>query len=749
MSTQEKAINVEVQKARDLFKDAIESLSEGFALYDEDRRLVLFNKRYKEMNQAVSDILEPGLDWEILMRETARKGIYTDAVGHEDKWISDRLENALEYFQNYELQHADGTFYLVSVHPTALGGFVVTRTDITAKKQAESLERDSDLLVRTVLDASSAVVVMARIGGGEILYRSPAALKLFGPTENARQHYVSSADRADFITDMLADGQVDEYRMTFLNAKAEHFPALVSGRFAEYKGEEVVVSSIVDLTEQVKTEALIRKVLEACPVPIQMTNAQTGKLMFSSPETTALFGRVESSKTYYANPSERQQYLKELRKNGWLNDRKTEYINAKGNRFWGAHSARLIEYNSEQVIVSNTRDLTDELAIQDELEHQRQLLFQNEKMSALGELLAGVAHELNNPLSVVVGHSLMLREEVRDTGAIRRIEKISSAAERCARIVKTFLAMARQQPTKMESTDISLVIATAIDVASYGEKSDGLDIRYKLNEEVPNILADADQITQVIINLVINAEQAITQAGVGNRIQVTAHNNRKGTKVKIFVEDNGPGVPDHIKARIFEPFFTTKDIGEGTGIGLSFCHRIILSHGGEIWLDQDYSQGCRFGIKLPIAPPTDNIRPQAKTTPQSPEKIKVLIIDDEVEVGELTSEILRKGGLHVDFSSSGAGAIGLLEKTRYDVLLSDLNMPEMDGRELYETIERDFPEMLNSTGFLTGDTMGMASQKFLQESKRPYLEKPVSPEELRELVYGLVDQREDKSDGNR
>ena len=732
-------------KARDMLRDAIESLSEGFALYDEDNRLVMFNERYKEMNHAVADILEPGLDWEILMRETARRGIYAEAVGQEDEWVSQRLDNGIEYIQDYELKHTDGTCYLVSVHPTKLGGFVVTRTDVTERKLAEAAERDGDLLIRQVLEASPAPVVMARVGDGRILYRNPAAADLFGKVKAATEYYVSIDDRADYITTLLADGHVDGYKLTLINKEGEEFPASAYGRLAEYKGEEVVVTTTIDLTRLNEAEAMIRKVLEACPVPVQMTNAETGRLLFRSPETTALFGPVEIAADYYVDAGDRQAYIDMLREKGWVNEHKVKLKNARGEEFWGSISARLIEFNGEDVIVSNTRDLTGELALQDELSSQRELLFQNEKMSALGELLAGVAHELNNPLSIVVGHSLMLREEATDPESIARIEKISSAAERCAKIVKTFLAMARQQPTRMENTDVNAVISTAVDVAGYGKHGEGLEIDCALDPAIPDIVADADQITQVIINLIINAEQAIMNAGKGKRITVSTGAARSEDAVEIMVEDDGPGIPQNIMARIFEPFFTTKDVGDGTGIGLAFCHRIVHSHGGHIWVDPDYGSGSRFIIQLPVAKDTENHAAQASDGRRSRVGVRALIVDDEVEVAELIAEILKKEGFRVDMAHTGDEAAERLRENRYGLLLSDLNMPGLDGRGLFEIVRDDYPDLLERTAFITGDTMGVASQSLLQESQCAYLEKPVSPAELRELVYAIL--KSEKDDG--
>lgn len=740
--TDRKEIDDDNRRARDLLRDAIESLSEGFALYDDDRRLIMCNTRYKEMNHAVADLLEPGLDWEILMRETARRGVYSDAVGREEEWVADRLVNGVEYIQDFELAHTDGTCSLVSVHPTNLGGFVVTRTDITAKKQAEAVERDGDLLVRRVLDACPAAVVMARLGDGEIIYRSPAAVELFGKVKSAKEFYVSPLDRADYVTTILSDGRADDFKLTLVNARGSHFPASLYGRLAEYKGDEVVVTTTIDLTEQNEADALIRKVLEACPVPIQMTNADTGRLLFRSPETTALFGPVDSSKSYYAEQDERDVYLGKLRRNGWVNDHRVQLINGKGNPFWGSISARLIDFKGEDVIVSNTRDMTGELALQEELSSQREMLFQNEKMSALGELLAGVAHELNNPLSIVVGHALMLREEASDPETLRRIEKISSAAERSAKIVKTFLAMARQQPTRMERIDIQSVISTAVDVAGYGRQGETLEIVQTLPDDLPDIVADSDQITQVIINLVINAEQAIAGSGTGDRIDVSARLGRSGDSIEIVVEDNGPGVPDKIKGRVFEPFFTTKEVGDGTGIGLAFCHRIIHSHGGQIWLDQDYATGCRFVIALPLATAAVWEDEEEDVPSRTARARRVLVVDDEPDVAELVAEILKKEGFAVDLAASGADALRQLEDHSYDVVLSDLNMPGVDGRGLYEGMKNACPDLAGRIAFITGDTMGAASQKLLKETRRPHLEKPVSPAELRELVYGLLNGEE-------
>ena len=630
--TQGANLDMEDGNALDLLSDAIESLSEGFALYDNDHRLVMFNSRYREMNGLVADLLEPGLSYEMMLREMARRGGYADAVGREDAWVAERVDNAMEYAQEDEITHTNGNTYIVSIHPTKLGGFVVTRTDVTKRKQAEARERDGDLLMRRVLEASPAAVVMAQVGSGVIIYRSPAAVELFGKVKNAMEVFRTPGDRADYITTLLGDGHVDEYKLQLINARGDEFPAVAYGRLADYKGEEVAVTTTIDLTEQ--------------------------------------------------------------------------------------------------------------LALQEELENQREMLFQNEKMSALGELLAGVSHELNNPLSIVVGHSLMMREEVEDPDTVRRIEKISSAAERCAKIVKTFLAMARQQPTRMEPTDIRSVITTAVDVAGYGKQREGTAVSARFDDALPEILADADQITQVIINLIINADHAINNAGVGDRIEVVTSLVKAGRFIQISVSDNGPGIPKAMRPRVFEPFFTTKDIGDGTGIGLALCHRIIHSHGGRVWLDDEHEPGACFRIRLPLGDVMLERAELAKEPAAESRSKRVLVVDDEADVAELIAEILGKDGFAVDIANTGNDALQQLSRARYDLVLSDLNMPEMDGAGLLDALTTEFPELVKRTGFITGDTMGATSQDVLQTSQRPFMEKPVTPLELRRLVQELLDQNE-------
>jgi CheY-like chemotaxis protein/anti-sigma regulatory factor (Ser/Thr protein kinase) len=367
------------------------------------------------------------------------------------------------------------------------------------------------------------------------------------------------------------------------------------------------------------------------------------------------------------------------------------------------------------------------------------MLHQSEKLSALGELLAGVAHELNNPLSVVVGHSLMLEEEIDDPSLLKRTQKISSAAERCSRIVKTFLSMARQRPAKLELTAVNTIVETSLDIAGYGLRSAGCEVKLDLTPELPPVNADADQLVQVLANLIVNAEHALAEKGADARLTIVTRMSRLGREVVIEVIDNGPGIPEPVRARIFEPFFTTKTIGEGTGIGLAFCHRVIDTHDGQIDVKEARGGGAHFTIRLAKARPDS---PEIAAPRQAQGKAEsVLIIDDEADVAELISHIFDRDGYQVTTLNSAEAALKILPGS-FDLILSDINMPGLDGKDFLSILRDRWPGLEARLGFITGDTMSPGAEHFLGQAGRPYLEKPITPADLRALAARILSENQ-------
>jgi nitrogen-specific signal transduction histidine kinase/ActR/RegA family two-component response regulator len=408
-----------------------------------------------------------------------------------------------------------------------------------------------------------------------------------------------------------------------------------------------------------------------------------------------------------------------------------------GTPFWTAFTSKLITFEGKEAVVAAYADLTEKKRAEAELERQREALLQNEKMSALGSLLTSVAHELNNPLSVVVGQATMLEELSSGSPEAARSAKIRAAADRCARIVKTFLAMARSKPPERREVQVNEVIRAALEIAAYGLNSTGAQIELQLAPDLPPLWADADQLHQVFTNLIINAKQAM-QSIAGPR-RLTVRSWPKNEAVMIEVADTGPGIAPEMAERIFEPFFTTKPQGVGTGIGLSVSKRIVSAHGGEISLASSKEGGARFLILLPLAKdPPAGAAEKPPHVVASAARARVLVVDDEPEIGEVLAEILRLDGLVVDVATGGRNAIQRLEQVAYDLVISDLRMPDLDGPALYRELERSWPHLTRRIVFVTGDTLSVDTSEFIAASGAPVIEKPFDAQRIRELAAEQV-----------
>jgi PAS domain S-box-containing protein len=381
-------------------------------------------------------------------------------------------------------------------------------------------------------------------------------------------------------------------------------------------------------------------------------------------------------------------------------------------------------------------DITERKTAEAELERSREALHQSEKLTALGSLLAGVSHELNNPLAVVVGESIILEEDAEGTPLAEGAGRIRRAAERCARIVQTFLAMARQRKPEKGAVDANALVEQALELAQYGLRTAGVRVVRDLGPGLPPLWADSDQIHQVVLNLLVNAQQAL-QEQPGERELIVRTERAGPDRVAIELADNGPGVPAPIARRIFEPFFTTKPTGSGTGVGLSFSHGVAAAHGGVLQLVPS-ERGAVFRLELPIdanagAPPPQALAPGRAATTAG----RALVVDDEPELAAMLARMLSREGYAVDVADGGAAAKARLREGRYDLVLSDLRMPDLDGPALYDWIKAERPDIAERVGFVTGDTLGAGASSFLARAGRPVLEKPFTPTALRALLQQL------------
>ncbi|QEX18773.1 hypothetical protein FRZ44_40840 [Hypericibacter terrae] len=377
-----------------------------------------------------------------------------------------------------------------------------------------------------------------------------------------------------------------------------------------------------------------------------------------------------------------------------------------------------------------------------EIARQREALHQSEKLTALGSLLAGVAHELNNPLSVVVGQSLLLEEATRDSAFTGRAQKIRYAAERCSKIVRTFLALARRREPEPRPAQLNAIVGMAVDLLGYQLRTSGVELTLDLAPDLPALMADADQLHQVATNLIVNAEQALAERPAPRRLRISTRFDKARQALRLVVADNGPGIEPEIRSRIFDPFFTTKPAGQGTGIGLSLCMTIVGTHRGSITPSETPGGGATFTVELPLAGlPAPRPAPALEArSPDGEPSRRILVVDDEVEIAETLAEILSDLGHRVEMVSQGEAALNQLKAGPFDLILSDLKMPVLDGPGLYAALRRDHPAMAGKIAFLTGDTLSQHQGEFLAETGAACLEKPFTPDDVRRFVGHLLQQ---------
>ncbi|NKB59765.1 MAG: PAS domain S-box protein [Alphaproteobacteria bacterium] len=577
---------------------------------------------------------------------------------------------------------------------------------------------------------------------------------------------VPGVTREEFVRCGLERGQ---YVKSLVSGQTYHYPdpnvdmEALAGHSAEFKQSDGrwflaansktrqggFVGIRIDITERKmmeealqESEAMFRRVLDACPVPITMYNLANATILYETPAARKLFGAEVRAgdvnrSSRWADRAERDRQLARLREVGYLDGIEVEYRKADGTVFPAALSARYIGYRGDDVIVTSIFDLSEMRAVEDEMARQRDVLHQSEKLSAIGELLAGVSHELNNPLSVLLGQAILLKDSTTDEAVQARAEKLYSAADRCARIVKTFLALARQRPIEIESADVNDLIDEALEVTAYSLRSFDIDVLPRLERRLPNVLADRDQIRQVITNLIINAEHALQDIDRGRELKIRTSYRKRTNEVVIKIKDNGPGVPADIRSRIFEPLFTTKEVGVGTGIGLALCHRIVEAHGGTIVLESPPGEGATFALRLPADPDMkieETLTPDA--SPQS-DGYRILVIDDEPDVAKVLSELLAADGHTTTVALSGEDGLRIVEKQEFDVVLCDIRMPKLDGPGFYRAMVQIRPNMVSRLAFVTGDYLSQHALRFLEGSGCPHIEKPATPEDLRQLIEDL------------
>lgn len=457
----------------------------------------------------------------------------------------------------------------------------------------------------------------------------------------------------------------------------------------------------------------------------------------------------------FAHPDDRERILSDRQqlKEGRRPEAPMEnrYLHKDGTYRW--FEWKSVSAPENQLIYGAARDVTDRKHNEAELEKakhrqetlQRQLIVAD-RMASVGTLALGVAHEINNPLSYVNSNiSFMLSEleKLNSESPGPRLDLLIELAaeaieggERIRRIVRGLSTFSRQDDIRVQQVDLHHVLETSIDMTIN-------QIRHRARlvtrfQRPPLVEADEGLLSQVFVNILINAAQAISENdGPGNEVVISTRTGSSGSAI-VEIKDTGHGIPDAIRDRIFDPFFTTKPVGTGTGLGLSLCHNIITGFGGQIDISSVADEGTTVRVTLPSSSESSAVLAGHDAPDGSPlDRVSVLVIDDEPAIGAIMRRIMRSHD--VSLVESARSALDLLDHGQhFDVIFSDIMMPEMSGIEFYKELSDRFPELASRVVFVTGGAFTAEAQKFLQENDNPLLEKPFTANDVERLLQRVI-----------
>jgi signal transduction histidine kinase/CheY-like chemotaxis protein len=443
----------------------------------------------------------------------------------------------------------------------------------------------------------------------------------------------------------------------------------------------------------------------------------------------------------FVDPQARRHLLDLLTRDGAVADFLVRVRRVDVTPIWIEVTAYAEPVNGALRVEALVRDVSDRKKLDDQTRDLYHQLLQAEKMASLGQTISGIAHELNNPLATILTWAERLSHRQVDDPTRRGLDVILGESERAARIVRNLLTFARKRHTTRTMVDLNMVVSETLALRAYEQRVTNIAVLPALAAGLPQVFADPHQLQQVLLNLVINAEQAMLSAnGRGTLVVRTWHNAANDTVV-LEVNDDGPGVPDDVQSKIFDPFFTTKDVGKGTGLGLTVAYAIVEEHGGRIWIRSSQDAGASFFVELPtgdaqvVRPPQPPAEAFAK---DMPENARVLVVEDEPALAAAVSEGLADAGFAVDRAGDGEEALALVRTTTYDLVVCDLKMPRLDGTQFYRAIAATIPSLARRVIFVTGDVVGTDAERFLEESGCRWLAKPFRLADLLRTVRELL-----------
>lgn len=527
---------------------------------------------------------------------------------------------------------------------------------------------------------------------------------------------------------------------------AERVGPLLGGAMVNHDLNEKRKRAIVEAQEN---EARFRQIADNVHGGFWLSDLRPHKVVYVSPSVERIWGipagiLYEKSFSWLdlVHPEDRERVNKAAATALITGELYEEFriMRADGRQLW--ISSRGFPVKEESGDVYRIGGFVEDITERKETDRR---LAEAKHMASIGELSAGVAHEINNPLTSIVLYSQMILDEDLPDGIRSDLQVVSAQAYRAANIVRNLLQFAKKSTPDRRPLGISGLISRAVEMKSHEFRINNITLVEDVPSDLPLIMMDEHLMIQVLLNILSNAEQACSSAH--GRGQITVSATAGENSVTISIKDDGPGIPSDILSRVFEPFYTTKEVGSGAGLGLSVCLGILAQHEAAIWAASKVDEGATFYIRLPVtanleAPALDDSSNSPDFGAGSKPARHILVVDDEPDLRSVLAKQLELRRYNVDQAGDGEEAWRKLECLRYDCILLDLRMPGMGGQGLYEKVNAAYPELVDRIIFVTGDTVGTATRAFLDNIANPVVSKPFDIRKLEQLVAAISNRDE-------